>query len=170
MQLRFDGTGRPIDYGQPRQGHSVPFLPRDMYISIPGTLETDPLPDHPGHISIPARSRHPPCTARVRPAPAALQGRCPPSPVALGEPRPHSGFQVLVWKKKSRRLKKRKLTQVGAKFSCELWQVCKLTGAGLVYSQGGGPSCKSMQLTTAPLLRNRRLISSVLNESLWRNC
>ena len=31
----------------------------------------------------PARSRHPPCAARVRPAPAALQGRCPPSPVAL---------------------------------------------------------------------------------------
>ena len=26
-------------------------------------------------------------------APAALQGRCPPSPVALGEPRPHARFQ-----------------------------------------------------------------------------
>ena len=28
-----------------------------------------------------------------RPAPAALQGCCPPSPVALREPRPHARFQ-----------------------------------------------------------------------------
>ena len=41
----------------------------------------------------PARSPHPPCAARVRPAPAALQGRCPPSPVALREPRHHARFQ-----------------------------------------------------------------------------
>ena len=41
----------------------------------------------------PRRSRHPPCAARVRPAPATLQGRCPPSPVAPGEPRPHARFQ-----------------------------------------------------------------------------
>lgn len=38
--------------------------------------------------------------------------------------------------KKSRSLKKKKKEQVGTKSSCELWQVCKLTGAGLVYSQG----------------------------------
>lgn len=78
-------------------------------------------------------------------------------------------------KKKEQKLKNnknnnKKLIQAGAKSSCELWQAYELTGAELVYSQGGGPSCKSMQLTTAPLLRNRKLISSVLNESVWRNC
>ena len=34
---------------------------------------------------------HPPCAAQVRPAPAALQGRCPPSPVVLGFPGPTQG-------------------------------------------------------------------------------
>lgn len=51
-------------------------------------------------------------------------------------------------KKKEQKLKNNKnnnkLIQAGAKSSCELWQACELTGAELVYSQGGGPSCKSM--------------------------
>ena len=46
----------------------------------------EPLP-------IPPMSRPPPRAPRVSPAPAALQGRCPPSPAALGEPRPHARFQ-----------------------------------------------------------------------------
>lgn len=47
------------------------------------------------------------------------------------------GYGVSLSGKKEQKLKKKKKrTQVGTKSSCELWQVCKLTGAGLVYSQG----------------------------------
>ena len=35
--------------------------------------------------------------ARLRPAPGALPVRCPPSPRAPGEPRPHARFQESLW-------------------------------------------------------------------------
>ena len=70
--------------GLPHPGCAPGAFPAAVAISESTTGKPSPTP---------ARSRHPPCAARVRPAPAALQGRCPPSPVALGEPRPHARFQ-----------------------------------------------------------------------------
>ena len=58
----------------------LPALPHPLPCGLPGSEQV-------------FSGRHPPCDARVRPAPAALQGRCPPSPAALGEPRPHTRFQ-----------------------------------------------------------------------------
>ena len=40
---------------------------------------------------------HPTRAARLRPAPGALPVRCPPSPRAPGEPRPHARFQESLW-------------------------------------------------------------------------
>ena len=70
--------------GLPHPGCAPGAFPAAVAISESTTGKPSPTP---------ARSRHPPCAARVRPSPAALQGRCPPSPVALGEPRPHARFQ-----------------------------------------------------------------------------
>ena len=70
--------------GLPHPGCAPGAFPAAVAISESTTGKPSPTP---------ARSRHPPCAARVRPAPAALQGRCPPSPAALGEPRPHARFQ-----------------------------------------------------------------------------
>src|SRR5574337_1455924 len=46
---------------------------------------------------IPATTRLPTRAARLRPAPGALPVRCPPSPRAPGEPRPHARFQESLW-------------------------------------------------------------------------
>ena len=46
---------------------------------------------------IPATTRFPTRAARLRPAPGALPVRCPPSPRAPGEPRPHARFQERLW-------------------------------------------------------------------------
>ena len=70
--------------GLPRPGCAPGAFPAAVAISESTTGKPSPTP---------ARSQHPPCAARVCPAPAALQGRCPPSPVAPGEPRPHARFQ-----------------------------------------------------------------------------
>ena len=46
---------------------------------------------------IPATTRFPTRAARLRPATVALPVRCPPSPRAPGEPRPHARFQESLW-------------------------------------------------------------------------
>ncbi len=50
-----------------------------------------PLPPRPATTRLPTRA------ARLRPAPGALPVRCPPSPRAPGEPRPHARFQESLW-------------------------------------------------------------------------
>ena len=70
--------------GLPRPGCAPGAFPAAVAISESTTGKPSPTP---------ARSRHPPCAARVHPAPAVLQGRCLSSPVAPGEPRPHARFQ-----------------------------------------------------------------------------
>ena len=80
--------------------------------------------------------------------------------------------RVLVWKKKSRSLKKQQQQRKTLLHRCQvrLW-----AGAGVwaeeldwLPTTEGGPSCRALALTTAPLLRNRRLISPGLDESIWR--
>ena len=70
--------------GLPHPGCAPGAFPAAVAISESTTGKPSPTP---------ARSRHPPCAVRVRPAPAAFQGCCPPSPAALGVPRPHARFQ-----------------------------------------------------------------------------
>ena len=74
----------PRSPGLPRPGSAPGAFPAAVATTESTTGKPSPTP---------ARSRHPPCAARVRPATAVLQGRCLSSPVARGEPRPHSRFQ-----------------------------------------------------------------------------
>ena len=71
----------------PRPCHAPGAFP--AAVGIPGA-QLGPPP-------IPATTRFPTRAARLRPAPGALPVRCPPSPRAPGEPRPHARFQESLW-------------------------------------------------------------------------
>ena len=61
-----------------------------LFVVLPREDNGEPLP-------YPRQERPPPRAARLRPAPGALPVRCPPSPRAPGEPRPHARFQESLW-------------------------------------------------------------------------
>lgn len=76
-------------------------------------------------------------------------------------------------KKKLKKIKNKKKNHNLSRCQVQLWAACRCANwleLGWFPPGVGEPSCGAMQLTTAPLLRNRRLISLVLNESVWRNC
>ena len=73
--------------GPPRPCHAPGAFPAE--VGIPGA-QLGPPP-------IPATTRFPTRAAGLRPAPDALPVRCPPSPPAPGEPRPHARFQESLW-------------------------------------------------------------------------
>ena len=88
-------TGKPSP--TPARSRPRPAPPRPCHapgafpaaVGIPGA-QLGPPP-------IPATTRFPTRAARLRPAPGALPVRCPPSPRAPGEPRPHARFQESLW-------------------------------------------------------------------------
>ena len=81
----------------PQRAESRPVQPR----FTPPWVRSRSVSSRSGHLrehnweALPHPSQEPtPALCRPgRPAPAALQGRCPLSPAALGEPRPHARFQ-----------------------------------------------------------------------------
>ena len=81
----------------PQRAESRPVQPR----FTPPWLRSQRVSSRSGHLrehnweALPYPRQEPTPALRLpgRPTPAALQGRCPLSPVALGEPRPHARFQ-----------------------------------------------------------------------------